>query len=171
MTRAASNFIPPAPIVYPKDLPTWRLLWNVSRSSLTIWPDYAFETMSARNRVLGIDTLLSNDPEAVRHVMMSNATNYRRPVSVRRVTRPLGGEGLFLAEGVNWRRQRRLLASTFAPASIKLLLPHFQTAGLHLLHMVERTGQANLSSAFQETALEAVLRALFSMPENMARAK
>jgi cytochrome P450 len=171
VTRAASNFIPPAPIVYPKDLPTWRLLWNVSRSSLTIWPDYAFETMSARNRVLGIDTLLSNDPEAVRHVMMSNATNYRRPVSVRRVTRPLGGEGLFLAEGANWRRQRRLLAPTFAPASIKLLLPHFQEAGLHLLHMIERTGQANLSSAFQETALEAVLRALFSMPENLAREK
>ena len=73
---------------------------------------------------------------------------------------------LFLAEGPDWRRQRRLLAPTFAPASIGLLLPHFRDAGLHLLRSLEESPRANLSKAFQDTALEAVLRALFSMPES-----
>lgn len=171
MSVQAPPFIPPAPTVYAKDLPLWRLLWNVAQSSLAIWPDYAFDTRMARNKVMGVETLLANDPDAMRHVLISNSANYRRPHSVRRIARPLGGEGLFLAEGADWRRQRRLLAPTFTPASISLLLPHFREAGHHLLHAIEKTPQVNLSKAFQETALEAVLRALFSMPESGAREK
>jgi cytochrome P450 len=163
-------FVPPAPEVYARDLPAWRLLWNVSRSNLAIWPDYAFDVLVARNRFMGlIDTILLNDPEAARQVLGPNAAKYRRSSAVRRVARPLGGDGLFLAEGNAWRRQRRLLAPTFTPASTGLLLPHFAAAGLHLLHAVEATPRVNLSRALQDTALEAVLRALFSMPDNAAR--
>jgi cytochrome P450 len=171
MIARISPFIPPAPVVYKKDLPLWRLLWNAAHSSLAIWPDHAFEALIAKDRVMGIETMLVNDPEAMRYVLTTNSANYQRPCSVRRVARPLGGAGLFLAEGVDWRRQRRLLAPTFTPASISLLLPHFQEAGLHLLRSIENTAQVNLSKAFQETALEAVFRALFSLPENTARDK
>jgi cytochrome P450 len=97
--------------------------------------------------------------------------NYRHPYSVTRVARPLVGSGVFLAEGADWRRERRLLAPTFTPASIGLLLPHFRDAGLHLLRSIERSSRANLSKAFQDTALEAVLRALFSLPESGEREK
>ena len=90
---------------------------------------------------------------------------------MRRVAFPLGGSGLFLAEGVEWRRQRKLLAPSFAPTSINVLVPHFHEAARHLLHGVEGKPEVNLSKAFQDTALEAVLRALFSMPENEAREK
>jgi cytochrome P450 len=169
LTSHPSAFIPPAPRVYPKPLPLWRLLWHLNRSSLAIWPDDAFDTLITKSRVMGVETLVANDPEAVRHVMVANGSNYGRPVSVRRVVHALGGSGLFLSEGTDWRRQRRLLAPSFTPASISLLLPHFQDAGLHLLHAIEKTREANLSKAFQDAALEAVLRALFSMPDNRAR--
>ena len=99
-------------------------------------------------------------------MLTANAGNYRRPYSVTRVARPLVGSGRFLAEGADWRRQRRLLAPTFTPATIGLLLPHFRDAGLHLLRSIEKSSRANLSKAFQDTALEAVLRALFSLPES-----
>ncbi|HKN30887.1 MAG TPA: cytochrome P450 [Roseiarcus sp.] len=171
MTAQSSPFVPPAPTVHTRDLPVWRLLWNVTRSTVSIWPDYAFDILYARSRVLGVETLLVSDPEGVRHVLTANAGNYRRPYSVTRVARPLVGSGLFLAEGADWRRQRRLLAPTFTPATIGLLLPHFRDAGLHLLRSIEKSSQANLSKAFQDTALEAVLRALFSLPESGDREK
>jgi len=166
MTVESLPFVPPAPTVHSKDLPVWLLLWKILRSTLSIWPDYAFDRLYVRNRVMGIETILINDPEGVRHVLTANAANYRRPYSVTRSVRPIVGSGLFLAEGADWHRQHRLLAPTFAPASIGLLLPHFRDAGLHLLRSVEKSPRANLSKAFQDTALEAVLRALFSMPES-----
>ena len=166
MTAESLPFVPPAPTVHATDLSVWRLLWRITRSTLSIWPDYAFDKLYIRNRVMGVETLAVNDPEGVRHVLTTNAANYRRPYSVTRFARPLVGSGLFLAEGADWRRQRRLLAPTFTPASIGLLLPHFRDAGLHLLRSTEKSPRANLSKAFQDTALEAVLRALFSMPES-----
>jgi cytochrome P450 len=169
MTAESLPFVPPAPTVHTTDLSVWRLLWRITRSTLSIWPDYAFDKLYIRSRVLGVETLAVNDPEGVRHVLTANAGNYRRPYSVTRIARPLGGSGLFLAEGADWRRQRRVLAPTFTPATIGLLLPHFRDAGLHLLRLIEMSSRANLSKAFQDTALEAVLRALFSLPESGAR--
>ena len=68
-------------------------------------------------------------------------------------------------KGSEWRRQRKLLAPTFTPSSINVLMPHFHEAARHLLLGVEGKPSVNLSEAFQDAALEAVLRALFSMPE------
>jgi hypothetical protein len=139
MTVQSSPFVPPAPAVPSRDLGLWRLL---TRSTLSIWPDYAFERLYVRNRVMGIETVLVSDPEGVHRVLAVNPANYRRPYSVTRVVRPLIGSGLFLAEGTDWRRQRRLLAPTFTPASIGVLLPHFREAGFHLLRSVERSPRA-----------------------------
>jgi cytochrome P450 len=168
-TAVAATIFPSAPKVHAADLPVWRLLPAMARSSLSVWPDYAFDLIVNKQTTLGVTSVLVNDPEGVRHFLAVNAANYRRPSSIRRVATPLGGSGLFLAEGAEWRRQRKLLAPTFAPSSINVLVPHFHEAALHLLHSVEGKPGVNLSKAFQDTALEAVLRALFSMPENRAR--
>ncbi len=164
-------YIPPAPTVYDKELPLWKLLMNMRQSTLSVWIDDAFDKLVWRPRTIGNETVVINDPDGVRHVMTTNADNYRRPFLVQRTIRPLIGDGLFLAKGADWRRQRRLLAPQFTPSSISLILPHFQAAGLDLLRTIEGSAQVNLSQAFQDTALEAVLRALFSMPQNEARAK
>ncbi len=148
MTVQSLPFIPPAPTVHPKNLPVWRLLWNLTRSSISVWPDYAFDALYIRNSVMGLKTIVVSDPAGVRHVMTANAAYYRRPPAVTRFARPLGGSGLFLAEGADWRRQRRLLAPTFTPGSIGLFLPHFRDAGLHLLHSAERSPRAGVRHGY-----------------------
>ena len=66
------------------------------------------------------------------------------------------------------RRWRDFSPSLSPPPAgcIGLQLPHFGDAGLHLLRSVEKSARVNLSKAFQDAALEAVLRALFSIPES-----
>jgi cytochrome P450 len=169
MVAQSMPFVPPAPKTHRGFVPLWRLV--TTTDALKIWPDFAFEIDFNRRRVLGIDTFLLNDPEDIRHVLTANAANWRRPILMNRIARPLGGEGLFLAEGAAWRRQRRLLAPAFTPGAINRLVPHFQAAGEHLTLGLEGAATANLSLAFQDVALEAVLRSLFSMPENEARVK
>jgi cytochrome P450 len=169
LNNPVQPFIPPAPAVHAKDLPLWKFLRQYIQSNIAVWPDRAFDMMFNQVRTLGISTAVVNDPEAIRHVMAGNAANYRRPISVARIVAPLGGHGLFLAERDAWKRQRRMLAPTFTPNSINLLVPHFHAAGEHLLHSLGGVARANLSNMFQDTALEAVLRALFSLPDSNAR--
>ena len=98
-TAVAPRVFPPAPKVHAADLPAWRLLPAIARSSLSFWPERAFDFLINKHKMLGITSIVVNDPEGVRHFLVVNAANYRRPSSVRRVTIPLGGSGIFLAEG------------------------------------------------------------------------
>jgi len=138
-------------------------------SNLAIWPDPAFETMTARTRLLGVEALLLNDLASIRHVLATNAANYRRPSVFRGVARGLGGDGLWSAEGRDGSRQRRLLAPAFTSGSINLLLPHFRDAGQNLLNSIAPQKQANLADAFRQAASAALLQSLFSLSESRAR--
>jgi cytochrome P450 len=57
-------------------------------------------------------------PAAVHHILAKNPDNYVRPHAAKRVLAPPIGEGLFLAEGEEWRRQRCLLAPAFSPRAV-----------------------------------------------------
>jgi cytochrome P450 len=167
----ALPIIPPTPKVHAKDLPIWRHLLTAQRNSIAIFPDYAFDVPFARRSLLGVEAVLVNDPAGVRHVLATNAANYVRPIMMPRVLRPLLGQGIFLAEGPEWRQQRRMLSPTFTPHNVGLLLPHFTAAANDLMRRLEHASSADLSAAFQEAALEAVLRALFSIPDSRQRTR
>ena len=169
MLAQSLRIIPPAPKVHAKDLPGWRLLLEFSRNTVSTLPNYAFDVLISRRRILGFDSLLLNDPDGVRHVLTTAREKYKRLVSTHRVLGGLGSNGLFLATGSQWRRQRRMLAPVFTAANVGVLLPHFAAAAADLANRLNSSSRANLALAFQEATLEAVLRALFSLPESEQR--
>jgi len=163
--------IPPAPKVHAKDLSTWRYLLTAQRNSIATFADYAFDALFARRSLLGVDGILINDPDGIRHVLATSAANYVRPAMMPRILRPLLGRGIFLAEGVEWRRQRRILSPAFTPHNVGLLLPHFVAATDDLSRRLEGNAEVDLSEAFQASTLDAGLRAMFSMPDSVQRAR
>jgi cytochrome P450 len=169
MVSEAEPILPPAPKVHAKDLPGWRLLLEFSRNTVSTLPNYAFDELISRRRVLGFDSLLLSDPDGVRHVLTTAMEKYKRLVATHRVLAPLGSKGLFLAAGSQWRWERRMLGPIFTPANIGMLLPHFVAAACGLTERLKGSTRANLSLAFQEATLEAVLRALFSLPDSSQR--
>lgn len=169
MVAAIPFFVPPAPVVHAKDMPPLRLVMASLRNSLAIWPDYAFEVSFSRNTIFGVESVLINDPAGIRQVMATNAANYVRPAMMARILRPLLGRGLFLAEGGEWRRQRRQLSPSFTPHNVNILLPHFIAAANDLVHRLKSKPTADLSDAYQVATLNAALRALFSMPDEKER--
>ena len=162
--------VPPAPVPHAAALPTWRRVYEFTRNTLAIWPQSSFEVLVEHGRSLGIESLLVNDPDGVRHVMVTAAARYRHPVPMARVLRPIVGNGLLLAEGAGWKQQRRQLAPVFNPASVETLLPHFLASGEAMIRGLSDAAPVQLLRVFDETALDAVLRALFSLPDDEARA-
>ena len=102
--------VPPAPKVHDKDLPGWRALFKFNRNTLSSQPQRAFEEPVIRRCIFGLESLLINDPDGIRHVLATAMDKYKRLVAADRILGPLGGTGLFLAAGAQWRQQRRMLA-------------------------------------------------------------
>jgi cytochrome P450 len=164
MRDAAGLIVPPVHPVHGIPLSSWRLLLATLRNPLTAYSDESFQARSGRVRLLGRTTIGINHPDGVRHVLTTHAARYGRPIAAVRSLRWMMGDGLFLAEGDSWRQQRRMLSPLFSPSHIGQLLPHFQAAGRSLVARLAGRSQAILSAEFNRSALDAVLRALFSSP-------
>ena len=106
-----------------------------------------------------------NAPEAIRHVLVTNAENYGRNPATGRVLRPIIGDGLFLAEGAAWRHQRRTIAPALAPRSMPLLARHVvaasEAAEARLAGLLHRP--LELLPQLQFLALEIAGQSMFSL--------
>jgi unspecific monooxygenase len=98
------------------------------RNPLELWGEVAYEADILPGKFLGRPQLMVNAPEAIRHVLVTNAENYRRNIGTVRVLQPVLGSGLFLAEGAAWRHQRRTIAPAFTPRTMPVLAGHVLAA-------------------------------------------
>lgn len=140
------------------------LLKAMRSNMLSIWGPRAYELPIVGGKLYGRVRILANDPAAVRRVMVENAAAYEKPAPMRRLTRPIAGKGVFLAEGQEWRRQRRALSPAFTPQHVEQLSPHFAEAAVELVKRLEGPSRLQLQKTLQETALDAASRAMFSLP-------
>ncbi len=98
------------------------------RNPLELWGEPAYEQEILPGKFLGRDQLMVNAPEGIRHILVTNAENYRRNPATKRVLQPVLGAGLFLAEGDAWRHQRRTIAPALAPRTMPILAHHVVAA-------------------------------------------
>ncbi|HEV2300636.1 MAG TPA: cytochrome P450 [Stellaceae bacterium] len=145
--------------------PGWRqIARGLYANALDIFPPEAFEEDVVRRRFLGREQIILSEPQAIRRILVDNPENYGRTAATMRILRPVLGNGLLLAEGAEWRRQRRILAPAFAPRTLPLVARH---AALAAERAVERLAAAerpiDLLAELQYLTLEVAGRALFSL--------
>ena len=135
------------------------------RNPLELWGRRAYEEDILDGKFFGRDQLMLNAPEAIRHVLVTNAANYRRNSGARRVLAPLLGRGLFLAEGEAWRHQRRTIAPAMAPRTLPVLARHVVTASAVAEAALRATAGAPtvLMPHLQHLALDIAGQSMFSL--------
>src|SRR5580704_18712504 len=103
----------------PEGRPTLRQYLRVLRENAlaTYRPEDFGEDIMER-RLLWRRTFIVNEPDAIRHVLLDNAGNYRKSEISRRLLEPAIGRGLLTSEGETWRRHRRIMAPAFDHRSI-----------------------------------------------------
>ena len=109
LQRPQARARPPRPAApRPRDTPHGQLgfLLALWRNPLTTWTRRSFEQGIVQSEsVLGAVTVVS-DPAAIRHVLVDNVANYRKDALQLRILRPGLGDGVFTAEGEDWRWRR-----------------------------------------------------------------
>ena len=110
-------------------------------------------------------TYVLNDPEMIRHVMITNNRNYIKGVGIDRV-KILLGNGIMASEGEYWKRQRRMIQPAFHRKVIERLSSAIITANQQMLkdweHKAGTSKLINLTAELSKVTLRIVLQALFS---------
>lgn len=155
---------PPTPKPWDKPAPTWRVALQFRRNAIPTWLPPAYELDLAVGSFFGRKSFLMNDRDAIRRVLIDNAENYGRTPATIRILHPMIGDGLFLAEGERWRRQRRVAAPAFQPRSLAIVA---EVAARRTAELADRLARENrpavdLLAAVQRLALEIAGEALFS---------
>ena len=87
--------------------------------------------------------LVVADHKLVAAILRDRPDGFRRPAVTARVSEELGGApGLFLAEGTEWRDQRRMVMAGFAPTAIKAYFPALLAVAQRLQRRWEAAAQA-----------------------------
>jgi unspecific monooxygenase len=161
----AALLIPPRPPVAEHELKLLPFLRAVRRNALTMWTERAYHEWILVHRFLSRRNVLVNDPDAIHHVLVDNAANYRRSPASIRILRPITGNGLLLSEGEAWRHQRRTIAPALAPRVLPILARHIvTTATEQIVSLVARMDQpVELLPAMQSLALEIAGRSMVSL--------
>jgi cytochrome P450 len=72
------------------------------------------------------DALVVSRPDLVAAILRDRPDGWRRLGTMQSVIREIGVDGLFSAEGDNWRRQRRLIMAAFDPGHLRQYFPSLQ---------------------------------------------
>lgn len=164
-TSATGRPVPPRPAPARAVLPLPLLLWAIRRNVLATWGAPAYELAIVSRPFLGRRSFLVNDPAAIRRILVEEPESWGRPASVRRLLAPMLGEGLFLAEGDLWRRQRRLLQPAFSGRHLDRLAVVAARATDAALDRVAPHGRhaVDLLAFVQELTLTVACRVLFDL--------
>src|SRR5436309_7017346 len=164
MPAAHAPLVPPSPPRAPDDMTAFGRMKAIRISPIGSWGQRAYEEDIVQGRFFGRNSFILNAPDAIKHVLVDNYENYTRtPVGIR-VLRPILGEGLLIAEGRNWKHQRRTLAPAFTPRAVNTLVPHMIAATdetIAKLHAASG-GPVDLREAMQRMTLEIAGRTMFS---------
>ena len=105
------------------------------------------------------------NPDAVKHVLVSNHGNYIKGTGFERV-KMLLGNGIIVSDGDFWRRQRTMIQPAFNRKNILQLCEMIKTVTQKLIPQWQQKAEAgssiNITEEMSEFALQVILRALIS---------
>lgn len=117
------DFMPFEPPPQPLGLRGLPKLW---RNYIETVPRAGYEQGATRVRAHLSDIVLACDPDLIHEILVEKADAFRRVLATRRsFGRAMGDMSLFLADGAEWRWQRRAVAPVFRHETLLSFVPTF----------------------------------------------
>jgi cytochrome P450 len=104
---------------------------------------------------------LVNAPELVRQVLIDQSSNFEKTATVRALGTPILGKSVFLSEGEEHRRQRRLLAPLFHRRSVEHYASIMTDCALRVQETWEEGATINLADEMTRLTLCIISKILF----------
>jgi cytochrome P450 len=155
------DFVPFEPPERPLGLLGLRTLL---RNYIETVPRSAYEQSVTRIRTRLSDVLIVSDPNIIQEILVEKAEAFGRDPATRRSFAPvIGNTSLFLAEGADWRWQRRAVAPIFRHETLLSFVPIFATMAQRQVdrwRAVQRKGPIDAAAAMTRTTFEIIVEAM-----------
>ena len=139
-------------------------LRTVLRNYIETIPRSAYEQSVTRIRTRLSDVLIVSDPNIIQEILVEKAEAFGRDPATRRSFAPvIGDTSLFLAEGADWRWQRRAVAPIFRHETLLSFVPTFATMAQRQVErwrVVQHAAPIDAATAMTRTTFEIIVEAM-----------
>ena len=142
----------------PPDHPTIRAAF---RNVIESYPRALYDEQGlVRHRTRFLDSVFVSEPELIHDILVARADLFRRDDVARQLLSPmLGPTSLFMAEGADWKWQRRAVAPTFRHDRLLALVPTFSTIAMQQVERwraAPREQPVDVAEAMAKTTFEVI---------------
>jgi cytochrome P450 len=154
---------PPKPTARPDRVSFWRYLRLFRADILSAQPARLYHAWMAEFRTPFFRSYLCNDPVLIHRVLSERPQDFPKSRRVTEGLRPLLGQSVFVTNGEQWRRQRRIIDPAFEGGRLHQSVPAiWMAARAAVKRMVP--GQQDVEAPMSHAAADVIFRTLFSMP-------
>ena len=155
--------IPPKPPSRPENVGFWHHLRMFRRDILSTQPARLYRARMAEFRLPFLRSFLVNEPDLWRQVLTGSPADFPKSARVRAGLEPLLGGSVFVTNGAEWARQRRIIDPAFEGGRLREALPAIWAAGQAAVARLA-PGRVEVEAAMSHAAADVIFRTLFSLP-------
>ncbi len=160
------SVVPPKPAARQGRVSLWRYARLFRQDILASQPAHLYRAWMAEFRTPFFRSYLCNDPALVRLVLQERPGDFPKSDRLREGLAPLLGQSVFVTNGAEWARQRRIIDPAFAGGRLQATLPAMWAAGQAAAgRLALRAGTTvEIESETAHAAADVIFRTLFSLP-------
>lgn len=155
--------LPPKPAARPEGASVWRHFRLFRADILSSQPARLYRAWMAEFRTPFFRSYLCNDPALVRRVLDERPMEFPKSGRVGEGLRPLLGRSVFVTNGEEWLRQRRIIDPAFEGGRLKDAFPAIWAAGEAAVARMGE-GEVEIEAEMSHAAADVIFRTLFSIP-------
>ncbi|MFN4193007.1 MAG: cytochrome P450 [Tabrizicola sp.] len=155
--------LPPKPVPRADRVSLFGHLRAFRRDILSAQPARLYRAWMAEFRTPFFESYLCNDPDLVRRVLDERPQDFPKSDRVTEGLRPLLGRSVFVTNGEEWLRQRRIIDPAFEGGRLREAFPAILAAAEAAVARMGE-GEVEVELAASHAAADVIFRTLFSLP-------
>ncbi len=159
--------LPPKPTPRAPRVSLWAYLRLFRRDILSAQPQRLYHAWMAEFRTLFFHSYMINDPALIARVLTEAPDLFPKSNRIREGLAPLLGNSVFVTNGDEWRRQRRIIDPAFEGGRLRDTFPAMLAAGqaaVARLGAGVQAAEVEIEAITSHLAADVIFRALFSIP-------
>ena len=154
---------PPKPASRPDRVSLWRYVRLFRADILSAQPARLYRAWMAEFRTPFFRSYLCNDPALIARVLSERPDDFPKSRRIGEGLRLLLGQSVFLTNGAQWKRQRRIIDPAFEGGRLRDTFPAMVAAGQAAVARLG-TGVVEIEEEMSHAAADVIFRTLFSIP-------